>query len=114
MRQLTRLMLLTLPLGAGCHSADKPRLIDRLFHHDEDCPSSRAASRVPGVCEAQVAPFAAPVGLRGMGTPIALAPLTATPPDDGAGFAQPQATRPDELPPPGSRIPPQLVPGGVA
>ena len=102
MRRLAHLAALTLPLLTGCcGDGERPRLFQRLFHHDEDCPSSRAASRpAAGKCEAQQVPLAAPTSY---GAPVQLAPAT-TIPYEGGNLAQPRATRPDELPPP-ERIP---------
>ena len=106
MRRLTLTAVLTLPLLAGCcGDGNRPRLIDRLFHHDEDCPSSRAASRpAAGRCEAQTVPMAAPVS---HDPPIVVMPTTTLPPSDGGiEYAPPTAARPNELPP-GRRIPGQ-------
>ena len=107
-----RLAVLTLPLLAGCcGDGNRPRLLDRLFHHDEDCPSSRAASRpAAGRCEAQPVPLAAPVSY---GAPVLVGPSTR--PAESGDYAQPNAARRDELPPPSAeRIPARQLgmPGG--
>ena len=105
MRHLTRLLLITLPLTAGCRCGDRPGLFDRLFHRDEDCPSSRAAASAP--CPPPCPPLAAPVSYSS--EPMS-GPITILPNDNGSGFAQPTPT--NELPQ-GSRIPPTpTLPGG--
>ena len=107
MRNLIRVLLLTLPLMAGCKSCDRPRLLDRLFHRDDDCPSSRAAARTDRSCDAACLSLGAPVSYT---VPPTRDPMTLTPPD--AGFAQPSPASPANELPPARRIDPTLVPGG--
>ena len=112
MRRLPRLLFLTLPLAAGCHCGDRPGLFERLFKRDDDCPSSRAAARAPGPCEAQCVPNGSPVSYTA--GPVVGGPVTVLPGDAGT-YAPPRAATPaDELPQPGSRLPAQrdVLPGG--
>ncbi len=70
--------------AAGCHSnPDRPRLLDRLFHRDDDCPSNRAAARGPAcdrpsaaACDRPGPTLGAPVSYTGpaSGDPYTIGP----------------------------------------
>ena len=98
--------------GTGCHSCgdrDRPRLLDRLFHRDDDGPSSRSARDAD--CDRD----------RDRRSPVLGAPVSYTAPSPAVGpviygtDATPEPAAPaNELPPPtDQRIPATSVPMGL-
>jgi len=113
MRRLGLCAILLAIGSTGCRSCgdrDKPRLLDRLFHRDEDGPSSKSA-RDAEPCDRRAPLLGAPVSY----TTPAQAPVAPAGPafaPDPIPYATPSPAAPaNELPLP-SYISPQNVPMG--